>query len=298
VLKRLEAGGYIYESATRENERDEVKLQNANLAPAKWFRSTALGDKEDRVVVRSNGEPTYTLPDIAYHMNKLERGFDVLVNVLGSDHYVEAQVVRWGVQALQGDTSKIHVIMIQLVRLIKDGVEQKFSTRSGVIETLDDLIDQTSADAVRYMLLARSPDAQMDFDLDLALKQSNENPVYYIQYAYVRCAGILREAEARGFTDDTVDLALLGDEELTFLRKLLTLGDEIEFAATDFQPHRIAFFAIDLANHFHPLYDKVRVFAEGTPPDIAKARLRFYRAALTAFRRVLRLMGMTLPERM
>lgn len=298
TLKKLEDGGYIYESVVRESESDEVKAQNASLAPAKWFRSTTLGDKEDRVVVKSNGDPTYTLPDIAYHINKIERGFDVLVNVLGSDHYVEAQVVRWGLEALGYDPSKLHVIMIQLVRLIKDGKEQKFSTRSGIIETVDDLIDQTSADAVRYMLLARSPDTQMDFDLDLAVKQSNENPVYYIQYASVRCAGILREAEARGFTDEGADLSLLGDEELTFLRKLMTLGDEIEFAATDFQPHKIAFFAIELSNQFHPLYDKVRVFAEGTPQDAAKARLRFYRAALIAFRRVLSLMGMSLPERM
>jgi arginyl-tRNA synthetase len=296
TFRRLDEGGYVYEAVNREG--DETKTQDANLKPAKWFRSTALGDKEDRVLVRGNGEPTYVLPDIAYHINKLERGFDVLVNVLGSDHYVEAQVVRWGLQALGYDISKLHVIMIQLVRLMKDGKEQKFSTRSGIIETVDDLIDQTSADAVRYMLLARSPDAQMDFDLDLAVKQSNENPVYYIQYAYVRCAGILREAEARHFTDEGADLSLLGEEEFKFLRKLLTLGDEIEFAATDFQPHRIAFFAIELANQFHPLYDRVRVFAEGTPQDVAKARLRFYRAALTAFRRVLRLMGMTLPDRM
>jgi arginyl-tRNA synthetase len=298
TLKKLEEGGYIYESATRESESDEVKAQNAHLAPAKWFRSTMLGDKEDRVVVKSTGEPTYTLPDIAYHINKINRGFDVMVNVLGSDHYVEAQVVRWGLQALGYDVSKLHVIMIQLVRLVKDGKEYKISTRAGVEATLDDLIDETSADAVRYLLLARTADSQMDFDLDLAVKQSSDNPVYYIQYAYVRCAGILREAEARGFNDEGADLSLLGDDELSFLRKLLTLGDEIEFAATEFQPHKLAFFAIELANQFHPLYDRVRVFAEGTPQDAAKARLRFYRAALVAFGRALRLMGMSLPERM
>lgn len=298
VLRRLEEAGHIYESAVRESESAEAKAENADLAPAKWFRSTAFGDKEDRVLVRSNGEPTYTLPDIAYHLDKLERGFDVLVNVLGADHYTQHQVVKYGLQALDVDIAKVHVILIQLVRLIKGGQEQKFSTRSGVIETLDDLIDQTSADAVRYLLLARSPDSQMDFDLDLAVKQSNENPVYYIQYAYVRCLGIIREAEARGFSDEGADLSRLGDEELKFLRKLLTLGDEIEFAATHFEPHKIAFFAIELANAFHPLYDRVRVFGEGVQEEDAKARLRFYKAALTAFRRVLGLMGMSLPDRM
>lgn len=298
VLHQLEAGGYIYESTIRESEIAEGKPQDPALEPAKWFRSSTLGDREDRVLVRSNGEPTYTLPDIAYHIDKINRGFDVMVNILGADHYVQHQVVKWGLQALGYDTSKIHVIIIQLVRLIRDGIEQKLSTRSGVIETLDELIDQTSADAVRYMLLARSSDAQMDFDLDLAVKQSNENPVYYIQYAYVRCAGIFREAEARGVSDADADLSLLGDEELAFLRKVLTLGDEIEFAATQFEPHRIAFYAHELANHFHPLYEKVRVFGDGVPPEVAQARLRFYRAALTTFRRVLDILGMSHPDRM
>jgi arginyl-tRNA synthetase len=303
VLKQLDDKGYIYEAAVREGAvrkdlSEEVKAENANLAPAKWFRSTEFGDNEDRVMVRSNGEPTYALPDIAYHIDKLNRGFDVLVNVLGADHFTEHQVVKRGLQALNYDISKIHVILIQLVRLIKNDEIVKLSTRSGNIETLDDLIDQTSADAVRYLLLARSPDSQMDFNLDLAVKQSNENPVYYIQYAYVRCLGIIREAEARSFSDEGADLNLLGDEELKFLRKVMTFGDEIEFAATHFEPHKIAFFTLDLANTFHPLYDKVRVFGEGVPEDAAKARLRFYKAALTTFRRALHLLGMTLPERM
>jgi arginyl-tRNA synthetase len=303
VLKQLDERGYIYEAAVREGagqdgHSEDTKADSKSLAPAKWFRSTEFGDKEDRVMVRSNGEPTYSLPDIAYHIDKLKRGFDVLVNVLGADHHTQHQVVKYGLQALDYDPSKVHVILIQLVRLIKDGEIQKLSTRSGVIETLDELIDATSADAVRYLLLARSPDSQMDFDLDLAVKQSNENPVYYIQYAYVRCLGIIREAEARSFTDDGADLSLLGEDELSFLRKLMVLGDEIEFAATHFEPHKIAFFTIELANVFHPLYDKVRVFGEGVPEAEAKARLRFYKAALVAFRRVLRLMGMTLPERM
>ncbi|MBC8099269.1 MAG: arginine--tRNA ligase, partial [Armatimonadetes bacterium] len=197
TLEQLEQGGHIYSAAVREGESDEVKAQNAALAPAKWFRSTALGDKEDRVVVKSNGDPTYTLPDIAYHADKLQRGFDVLVNVLGADHFTQHQVVKYGVQALGLDGSKIHVILMQLVRMVRNGEVVKMSTRRGDYDTLDDLIDQTSADAVRYILLARSPEAQMDFDLDLAVKQGNDNPVYYVQYAYVRCLGIIREADAR-----------------------------------------------------------------------------------------------------
>lgn len=298
VLAELDRHGYIYESAVRESESDEVKAQNKDLPPAKWFRSTALGDSEDRVVVKNDGSPTYTLPDIAYHLDKLNRGFDLLVNVLGSDHIVEHQVVKYGVRALDGDADRIHVIIMQFVRMIREGKEYKMSTRRGDYETLDDLIDQTSADAVRYMLLARNANSRLDFDLDLAVKESNENPVYYIQYAYVRCLGIFREAEMRAFDDSGADLTLIGDEELAFIRKVLTLTDEIEFAVTTFQPHNIAFYAMDLANGFHPMYDRVRVFGEGIPDDLAKARLRFYKAAYTAFRRVLSLMGMSTPDRM
>jgi arginyl-tRNA synthetase len=299
VLAQLDARGHIYESVVREGEVDEVKAQNKDLKPAKWFRSTRFGDKEDRVVLKSDGSPTYTLPDIAYHLNKLGRGFDLLVNVLGSDHYIEHQVVRNGVEALGGDVSKIRVVLMQFVRLIRNGKEYKMSTRAGNYETLDDLIDQTSADAVRYLLLARSTDSRLDFDLDLAVKQTNENPVYYIQYAYVRCSGILREAKARGFNDDgAVNLALLGEDELAFLRKILTLPEEIHAAATDLMPHGIAFYALELAKAFQSVYDRVRVFGDGVTDEEARARLRFYRASLTAFARVLSLMGMSKPERM
>lgn len=298
TLKTLEERGHIYESTVREGESDEVKAQNAHLDPAKWFRSSAFGDAEDRVMVKSDGDPTYTLPDIAYHKNKLERGFDVLVNILGADHFVQHQVVKYGVQALEMDADKINVIIIQLVRMIRDGEEVKMSTRRGDYDTLDDLIDQTSADAVRYILLARNANSHVDFDLDLAVKQSNENPVYYIQYAHVRCAGIMREAEARGFSAEDADLSLLGEEEMAFIRKMLELGEQIEFAATNFTPHTIAFYALELANAFHPMYDRVRVFGETVPDDLAKARLRFYYAAQITFKRVLRLMGMTTPERM
>lgn len=298
VLEDLDAAGHIYEAAVREGEADEVKAENEKLKPAKWFRSTTFGDTEDRVVVKASGEPTYTLPDIAYHLDKLGRGFDLLVNVLGADHIIEAQVVRCGLTALGGDVSRINVILMQFVRLVRDGKVLKMSTRRGDIETLDDLIDQTSPDAVRYILLARSTDSGLDFDLDLAVKQTNENPVYYIQYAYVRCLGILREAEARNFTDDGADIALLGEEELAFMRKIMMLGEEIDFATRNFAPHRIAFYAHELAGAFHPMYDKVRVFGEGVPEDVAKARLRFYNAAQIALKRSLRLMGMTLPERM
>ncbi len=263
---------------------------------ATWFRSTQFGDSKDRVVVKSSGEPTYTLPDIAYHVNKLDRGFDLAINVLGADHAAQYKVVQYGLSALGYDPSKVHVIINQLVRTVRDGKEVRMSTRRGVYDTLDELIDETSADAVRYMLLARSADSQMNFDLDLAVKQSNENPVYYIQYAYVRCAGIFREAAVRGVSDDDADLTLLGESELSFLRKVLELSEVIEASVRNFEPHRIAFYALELANAFHPIFDNVRVLHTEVPPDVAKARLRFFRAAQVAFKRVLDLMGMSAPE--
>jgi arginyl-tRNA synthetase len=299
VLDSLTANGYVYTAVEREGASESKQEKRAvATAPATWFRSTALGDSEDRVLVKSDGIPTYTLPDIAYHKNKLERGFDLLVNVLGSDHLTEARVVQYGIQALGMDASKIHVIFNQMVRFIKDGEFVKGSTRRGVFETLDDLVDETSADAIRYHLLARSHNSQMDFDLDAVVKQSNENPVYYIQNAHVRCCGIFREAEARHLTDAGADVSLLGADELAFLRKALELGEIIEKAVTQYEPHKIAFFAQELATIFHPIYDKVRVLHSEVPPDMAKARLRFYRAAQIVFARVLRLMGMTTPERM
>lgn len=294
VLEELKKRGYIYTAIDREGASEEERAKNKNKQPAQWFRSTKFGDVEDRVVVKADGEPTYTLPDIAYHLNKLERGFDLLVNLLGADHIIEHQVVKYGVQALGGDVSKIHVTIMQFVT-IKGG---RMSTRKGEFVTLDELIDQTSADVVRYILLARSPDSHLDFDLDLAVKQSNENPVFYIQNAYVRCLGIMREAEARGLSDDGADLSLLGEPELSFLRKTIELGTVLEHAIQDLEPHKIAFFAHDLAAVFHPVYDNVRVIHSEVPPEVAKARLRFYKAAQVVFKRVLTIMGMSAPERM
>lgn len=306
VLDTMRGNGHIYE-ATHWESADEAEVADVNAKgyqPAIWFRSTAFGDEKDRVMVKSDGAPTYTLPDIAYHCDKLERGFDIAVNVLGADHFSQAQVVRHGIEALGMDPAPIHVIFNQMVRAVRWNEETgefeavKQSKRAGDFDTLDDLVEMTSADAVRYHMLARSPNSQLDFDVDQVVKQSNENPVYYIQNAYVRCAGIFREAEERNINDDCADLRLLGEEELKFIRKALELGNVIEQAVVNYEPHKIAFFAQELAAVFHPIYDKVRVLHSEVPPETAKARLRFYRAAAVAFHRVLRLMGMSAPERM
>ncbi len=306
VLDRMRENGHIYAGAYWEGaDEDEIADVTAkSYEPATWFRSTTFGDEKDRVMVKSDGAPTYTLPDIAYHCDKLERGFDIAVNVLGADHFSQAQVVKHGIEALGMDPAPIHVIFNQMVRAVRRNEETgeleavKQSKRAGDFDTLDDLVEMTSADAVRYHMLARSPNSQLDFDVDQVVKQTNENPVYYIQNAYVRCAGIFREAEERGFDDDGADLNLLGDDELRFIRKALELGNVIEQSVVNYEPHKIAFFAHELAAVFHPIYDKVRVLHSEAPPATAKARLRFYRAAAVVFHRLLRLMGMSAPERM
>ena len=306
VLDELRRNGHIYDAAYREgaDEAEIADVKAKGYQPATWFRSTTFGDEKDRVMVKSDGAPTYTLPDIAYHRDKLQRGFDLAINVLGTDHFSQAQVVKYGLQALGLDPAPIQVIFIQMVRAVRWNEELgeyeavKQSKRAGDFDSLDELVEMTSADAVRYHMLARSPNSQLDFDVDQVVRQSNDNPVYYIQNAYVRCAGIFREADERGLVDDDADLSLLGGDELKFMRKVMELGNVIEQAVTNCEPHKIAFFAHELAAVFHPIYDKVRVLHSEVPPDVAKARLRFYRAAGVVFQRLLRLMGMSAPERM
>jgi arginyl-tRNA synthetase len=304
VVNALEANGYVYKAKEWKGATPEEHAKAANRLPATFFESTRLGDDKDRVLVKGDGVPTYTLPDIAYHKHKLERGFDVAVNILGSDHYTEAQVVRRGIEALGMDPTPIHVIFVQMVRAVRTDletgqkIEVKQSKRAGNFDTLDDLVEMTSADAVRYHMLARNPNSQLDFDVEEVVKQSNDNPVYYIQNAHVRCCGILREAQERGFSDEGADLMLLGTDELRFVRKALELGDVIETSISQYEPHRIAFYAYELASLFHPIYDNVRVLHSEVPEDVAKARLRFYQAARAVFKRVLRLTGMSAPERM
>ena len=260
VLNELRQNRHIYEAAHWEGADDAeiADVTAKGYQPATWFRSTTFGDEKDRVMVKSDGAPTYTLPDIAYHRDKLRRGFDLAINVLGTDHFSQAQVVKYGLEALGLDPEPIQVIFIQMVRAVRwnerrgayEAVKQ--SKRAGDFDTLDDLVEMTSADAVRYHMLARSPNSQLDFDVDQVVKQSNDNPVYYIQNAYVRCAGIFREADERGLTDDNADLSLLGSDELKFMRKVMELGNVIEQAVTNCEPHKIAFFAHELAPYSIP----------------------------------------------
>jgi len=282
VLDQLEAKGVAYEQEG-----------------AWWLKTSELrGDEKDRVLVKSTGEPTYRLPDIAYHINKLQRGFDLAINILGADHIEEYPDVALGVELLGYEAERIHVIIHQFVTLVEGGKVKRMSTRRGEFVTLDELVDDVGPDAVRYFLLSRSADSHMEFDLDLARQQSNENPVYYIQNAHVRCAGIARVADERGASMEGGDVSLLTDpREMALIRKLIELPEVIEAAVRDLAPHRIAFWAHeDLARTFHPTYDEIRALHDAVPEPVAKARLKLYAAAKIVFARALDLMGMSAPE--
>ena len=282
-LEALRARGYIY-------EKDG----------AQWFSSTEFGDDKDRVVVKAGGEPTYRLPDIAYHYDKALRGFDLVVDIFGPDHHATAPQVLMGVRALGYSSDFVHTLLHQIVTLVRGNEPVKMSTRRGLYVTLDELVDEVGADPIRYFMISRSANSPIDFDLDLAVEHSDKNPVYYIQNAHVRCAGIFRKWAEAGLPDDAdrnADLSLLTHErELAFLRKALELGDVLESVSTLYEPHRLAFYAYDLAALFHPTYEECRVLHGDVPQPLRLARLRFYRAAKAVFAQVLGLMGMSAPE--
>lgn len=308
VLDRLRATGYVYEalqaerdeeSGARPAEEDEDATTGGK--PAIWIRMRALREVEvDKALVKSSGEPTYRLPDVAYHLNKLDRGFDLAVNILGADHIEEYKDVAAMVAALGYDASRIRVVLHQFVTVLKGGKEERMSTRAGNFITLEDLLDQVSPDAVRYFILARSANSTIAFDIDLAVKQSNENPVFYIQNGHVRCASMIRTAAERGIDWSDADLSLLTDpRELALIRKLLELPELIDLIASELEPHRLAFWAHEeLARTFHPIYDEVRALHSDVPEPLAKARLKLYAAVQVVFARTLSLMGMSAPEQM
>jgi arginyl-tRNA synthetase len=288
--------GRVWEALEDLNEKGYAYEEDG----AHWFKSTALGDDKDRVLIKSGGEPTYRMTDIAYHWHKAERGFDVVVDIFGADHHATAPTVLMGVKALGYDPNFVHVLIHQFVTLIRDGEQVRMSTRRGHFVTLDELMDEVGADSVRYFMLSRSGNSTIDFDMNLAVEQSDKNPVYYIQNAHVRCAGIFRKWIEAGLdenADEDADLGLLTSEyELAFLRKGLELSETFELMVSQYEPHHIAFYAYDLAAAFHPVYENCRVLHSEVPEPLRLARLRFYRAAKLLLARVLDLMGMSAPE--
>lgn len=288
--------GKVWEALEALQEKGYVYKKDG----AQWFKTTEFGDEKDRVLVKSTGEPTYRMPDIAYHWDKAQRGFDLVVDLFGPDHHATAPQVLMGVRALGYPTDFVRTILHQIITIIRDGIEVKMSTRAGTFVALDDVLDEVGADPIRYFMISRSGNSPIDFDLNLALEKSDKNPVYYIQNAHVRCAGIFRKWEEEGLDPDadaTADLSLLTHEnELTFIRKALELPELVELMVTTFEPHHITFYSYELAAVFHKAYETCRVLHSEVPEPLRLARLRFYRAAKQIFAHVLNLMGMSAPE--
>ena len=265
---------------------------------ATWFVSTNLGEDKDNVVVRSNGMPTYFATDIAYHYNKfVERHFDKVIDIWGADHQGHVPRMKAVVAALGIDPERLQIIIHQMVTLKRGGELVRISKRTGDLITLEEVMNEVGVDACRFLLLARSASSQMDFDMELAKKQSQENPVYYVQYAHARISSIMRLVEEKNITFTDGDTGLLTTEpELTLIRKLLNFPELIEMATITMEPHHLAYYAQELANTFHAFYKDCRVVTDDEA--LTKARLKLVMASKIVLAKTLHLMGMTAPERM
>jgi arginyl-tRNA synthetase len=285
ALAKLDAGGHTY--------RTDGAL---------WLRTTAFGDDKDRVLIRSDGEPTYLMPDIAYHWDKLERGFGRLIDVLGADHHGYVARLRASIEALDADPDSFEALIMSLVHIIEDGQRAQMSKRSGDFVSLDDLIDDIGVDAVRWFMLWRSHETTVDIDLALARKQASDNPVYYVQYAHARIAGILRKAADAG---DEVPTALdaegrstpLEPSEKALIKRLLEFPHEVRESAARRAPHRICAYSSTVAADFHAFYRDCKVVgAEGE--GVEASRLALCLVARRTIAEALGLLGISAPERM
>ena len=265
---------------------------------AVWFKSTIFGGEKDKVIVKATGEPTYRLPDIAYHRDKLRRGFEFIIDVLGADHVATYPDVLAGIKALGYDESKIKVLIHQFVTILQEGEVVKMSTRKANFITLDELVDEVGADVVRYFFLMRGIGSHLNFDLKLAKEQSEENPVYYLQYAHARIASIIRLAESKGVkVNKSYDLSLLTQpEEISLMKLLSEFPDMVESCAATYEPHRLAEFLHDVAGSYHKFYHEHRVVGEDL--DMTAARIALCLATKIVLANGFAILGINAPEKM
>jgi len=294
--KTLLADGSVQRSIEELKERGFAYEQDGAL----WLKSTAFGDDKDRVIIKKDGEYTYLASDIAYHRNKLARGFTQLVNIWGADHHGYIPRVQAVIQAFGHRSDSLHVLLVQLVSILRHGQPVPMSKRAGNFVTLRDVVQDVGADAARYIFLTRKTDSHLDFDLDIAKEQSRENPVYYVQYAHARIASVFREAETRNIpvpARDTVKIDLLDtEEEQNIIKALAKYPEMIEEAALAYEPHRLTFFLQDLAGLLHNYYFKHRIITE----DLARtgARLFLMKQVKTVIQSALKILGVSAPDKM
>jgi arginyl-tRNA synthetase len=266
---------------------------------ALWFKSSDFGDEKDRVVRRSNGATTYFASDVAYHLRKFQQGFDLVVDLWGADHHGYVPRLEAAVQAL-GFTGRLKMILVQLVSLLRQGEPVAMTTRGGTFVTLKEVVAEVGKDAARFIFLTRRPDAQLEFDLEMAKQQSSENPVYYVQYAHARLASVLRQAAAQGIEvrepDPSIFPLLSLPEELALLKMLANYPELVEGAARFLEPHRITYFLTELASQLHSYYYKHRFISED--PDLTQARLWLVKGVKTVLTHGLQILGVEAPETM
>ncbi len=265
---------------------------------AVWFKTTAFGKDKDTVLVKNTGEPTYRLPDIAYHADKFERGFDLMIDVFGADHIATYPDVLQGVGVLGYDASKIQVVIYQFVTLVRGGVQVKMSTRKATYVTLDELMDEVGEDVTRFFFLMRSPNTHLEFDLDLAREARDKNPVFYLQYAHARICSILRKAVDVGFAfAATADLSLLvHDTEEALVKQLLAFPEVVQQAGLGKEPHRVINYLNEVATAFTRFYDACRIIGEA--PELATARMHLAQASRIVLKNGLTVLGISAPEQM
>lgn len=277
----------------------ELEKHNAleNKDGALWFKATEYGDSQDWVLIKSDGSPTYFITDIAYHNEKIERGFDKLINIWGADHHSHINRLKCSLKALGYEESILEVLLIQFVRLVSEGKEVKMSKRSGEYVTMREVLDEVGADVLRFFMLMRSSDSHLDFDLDLATKQSSENPVFYVQYAHARINSIFQKSTEASIDMSNYSLNLLDKpDEIEIAKTLLNYPEVVADSARTLSPHKITYYLQELASQFHVYYNKYKVV--GDDDNLSSTRLYLLSCIKTVIHNGLQILGVTAPERM
>jgi arginyl-tRNA synthetase len=289
----------LYESGDIESVVDRLRSKELiyEADGATWFKTTEFGKEKDTVLIKSTGEPTYRLPDIAYHANKLDRGYDVCINIFGADHIATYPDVLSGIQSLGYDPDKIDVVVYQFVTIVKDGKPFKMSTRKANFVTLDELMDEVGADVTRFFFLMRSPNTHLEFDIAQAKEASEKNPVFYLQYAHARICSILRKTKEEYVFTNTVDLYLLKeDAEISLIKTLFKFPTSIESAAEAREPHRLINYLNEVASKFTTFYHDCRII--GVDIDLAQARIELAHITAQVLKNGLTILGITAPNKM
>jgi len=294
--RTLHDSGLVQSTIRELMEKGFIYEQDSAL----WFKTTQFGDEKDRVVRRSNGVLTYFAADMAYHRQKISRNYDMMVDIWGADHHGYIPRIKSVVQALGVDPERLKVLLVQFVTLLENGVPKSMSTRSGEFITLREVLDEVGKDACRFMFLTRKADSHLDFDLEVAKQQTQENPVYYVQYAHARLASVLRNAKENGslpILNDAPNLSLLDtQEDMAVMKHLAVFPEVVEDSALNFEPHRISYYLTELAGLFHVYYTKHRFIDENAA--LTNARLFLARAIKQVLKNGLELLGVTALEKM